>query len=320
MSSSLQYCRGYETQNKIMNRIVRHSIIGMVFMLMSGHICQSQDWITSLDAAKRLALVQNKMILMVWEDATLDPFPVIIEDENGKSARINDLFDAPFLSKMIWEYFIPVSVGESMYDQLNVAIRDERTYEYMSKFNDDSIKIMDANGNILNVKPNYDAVLNLTELIRTYYLNTSALQSDLGNYKKERSYATALHLGMKYIDFAIYCHPEVRNEVLKLSDIYLKEAEQLLEIGDLDNTSVLKQKLNFIILKQQLILDKPKRVIRQLNRIESSEVDETNEPLLAFLYLTSYRLLKDETSAKVWRPKVSLVNLEKSQQIININK
>lgn len=303
-----------------MNRTIRHSIAFILLVILSFGKAHSQDWMSSFEAAKRLAMVQDKMILMVWEGATLEPYPVIVEDESGKSALVEDLFDAPFLSRMIWKYFVPVSVGEDLYPEIYDSIKDRRDYMYMSKFNDGSLKVMDANGNILNVKPNYDEVQDITELIQIYYHNTQGLQPDLRHYGKMQNFTTAFRLGIKYIDMAIYSNDKARSEIIKLSEIYLKEAEQFLGTEDYENELALLQKLELIRLKQELVLDKPKRVLRRLNRLEPSEVHKSNEALVAFLYLTAYRVLKDENSARKWRPKLSLDRLEISQRIIDNNK
>jgi hypothetical protein len=68
-----------------------------------------------------------------------------------------------------------------------------------------------------------------------------------------------------------------------------------------------------------LVLGKAKKVLRQLKRMDASEVNGPNEELVAFLYFTSYALLKDETNASVWRSKVSLVNLKKANLIVKNN-
>ena len=41
-----------------------------LFFLISFtfNFCQSQEWMNSLDVAKRLALVQDKMLFVVWEN------------------------------------------------------------------------------------------------------------------------------------------------------------------------------------------------------------------------------------------------------------
>lgn len=302
-----------------MKKTIRNVVLVVIVMMSIGHNGYSQEWFTSLDAAKRLAMVQDKLIFMMWEESTLGAFPVIIEDESGKSAVVDDLFEAQFLNRIIWEHFIPVSVSESMYPKLYEEIKGKRSYNYINKFNDDSVKIMDVNGNILNIEPDYDDLLNITKLIRTYYLNTSLMKQDLSNYRKEQNLTTAFRLGVKYIDMAMYCNAKARPEVIALSNLYLEEVQTYLNSDTYDDEQALIQKLELMNLLQQLVLNKPRRVLRKLDKIDASEIHNTNESLVAFLYLTAHRVLKDEKSASVWRSKVSLVNLKKAEQIIKIS-
>ncbi|MFK7781112.1 hypothetical protein, partial [Psychroserpens sp.] len=58
---------------------------------------------------------------------------------------------------------------------------------------------------------------------------------------------------------------------------------------------------------------------RQLKRMDIALTDNTNDGLVAFLYFASYALLKDENNASVWRSKVSLVNLKKTNLIVKNN-
>ncbi|OUR99365.1 hypothetical protein A9Q86_12390 [Flavobacteriales bacterium 33_180_T64] len=252
----------------------------------------------------------------MWEEATYEVFPVVVDDESGKRVVINNLFEAKYLNKLIWEHFIPVTVSESMYKDLYDDINGKRSLTYIDKFNDDSVKIMDVNGNIINTAFTYDEILNLTALIRKYYLDTSFLKGELIAYSSHKNFNTAFHLCSKYIDLAIYVNDDVKLETIKLSSIYWDEASRYLLDSDLNNKEALTQKLNLLTIQHGLVLNKAKKVLRQLKRIDSSEIDKNNEPLVAFLYLTAYRLLGDEKNASAWRSKVSLVNLKKANAII----
>ena len=101
---------------------------------------------------------------------------------------------------------------------------------------------------------------------------------------------------------------------MKLSSYYLKEAEDFISN---DNSEKFKQKIDLQKIKQLLVLGKPKKVLRQLKRKDMSKLDDTNKAVVAFLYYTSYLLLKDENRASEWRSKVSLVNLKKANLILN---
>jgi hypothetical protein len=295
---------------------MRKIVLFLCIVFSVLQVCHSQEWLTSLKAAKRLALVQDKMVLMIWEESTTYPFPVIVKDVNGDKVVIENLFEADFLNEWIWKHFVPVIVSEDHYNDLLGEIYGKRKLVYMNKFNDDSLKIIDINGNILNTTANYDEFLNMSELIGKYYINTSFLKAELINYSTHKNFTTAFYLSKKYIDSAIYLDKDVRYELMQLSNIYLEEARAFLSIGNMENKAGLDQKLELLEIYQDLVLNKPRRVLRLLKRMEKTEIDNSNESMVAFLYLTAHRVLKDEKSASAWRSKVSLVNLEKANAII----
>jgi len=295
-------------------------VLYLIVMLLVPNICKSQEWLTSFEAAKRLAIVQDKMILMVWEESTLYPMRVIVENDQGKKMVMNNLFKNEVLNTLIWDYFVPVKVNESMYEELYDNIKGKRSAVYIDKFNDDSLKIMDANGNILNLAYSYQEIFNLTAFINKYYINTSFFKAELQNYFKESNFVTSFRLASKYIDAAIYVNENIRLETIKLSNIYLNEARMYASTTEMENKASFEQRVLLLDLEQELVLNKPRKVLRFLKRIDSSEIHENNEALVAFLYVTAYRLIKDENNASEWRSKVSLVNLKKSNAIINNNK
>ncbi len=296
--------------------------IVLIFLLICSTFgfSQSQEWMTSLDVAKKLALVQNKMIFAVWENASLEKYPVLIKDEEGK-VLIVDLFENESLSKIIWNYFVPVIIRESSYPDLFEEIKGKRNENYIIKFNDDSIKIMDVNGNIINTNTSTsnDSLLNIASFIDRYSLNTSFLKQDLISYSTEKSFTTSHYLASKYIDFACLNDTKIRSEIIELSGIYLNEANEYLEFNSSNNKLISVQANNLLKIKQYLVLNRPKKVIKQLKKISNSEIFRVNQSLFNFLNYTAFELLKDEKKALLWKNKVSLVDLKKANLIINSN-
>lgn len=299
---------------------MKKAFLLLFFSISIYGFCQAQEWMTSLDIAKRLALVQNKMIFAIWEDTTLDRYPVLINDQNGNLSIVN-LFDNENLNEIIWEYFVPVIINESSYHDLFNNIKGKRNESYIQKFNDDSIKIMDVNGNIINTNShnkNYN-LLNISTFIAKYSLNTSFLKHNLITYSTDQNFMTSYHLASKYIDFTSFTDKNIRSEIIELSNIYLDEANRHLESGDSKNKMISVQAIKLLRVKQLLYLNKPKKVIRQLRKLNESEIYHVNQPLFNFLYYTAFKLLKDEKNADLWKNKVSLVDLKKAKLIIKNN-
>jgi hypothetical protein len=298
---------------------MKRKLIPFLFLLFGVNLSFSQDWMTSLPIAQKLALVQNKMVLMVWEEATFQDYPVFIETSRGHLVFIKDLFFEDSINSFIWENFVPVIVGEYEYPDLYLAAKENRSQQYIDKLNDDSLKVMDINGNIVNLSLGGYDYINLTKLIENYAVNTTFITPELRNYAHEKTFYTAYFLASKYLDFALYLNKKVRSEFMALSTIYLMEAETLLSQEPFEEQESLKERLSLFKIQENLIEDKPRKVLRQLRRIEKSELKPANRPLAAFLYYTAYMLLEDDDNSNLWKTEVSSVNLKKAQAIINSN-
>ena len=299
---------------------MRKCILFLALILVTSNVCMSQEWMTSLEAAKRIAIVQDKMLFMVWEDAALIPYPVIMNDESGKELLFDDLFAHEEINRIIWNYFVPVKVNESYYAQIYDDIKDTRKGSYRTQFKDDNIKIMDINFNIVNTSSSPEAYFNLSAFINKYALSTSFLNAELRNYSEHKDFSTAYRLASKYMDYAILVNPKVREDIINLAEIYLDEADQYFLVADVDDKLSFEQKSSFLRLSKYLLENRPRKVLRKLNKLDHSEVDKTNQTLLAFLYYTAYQLQKDEKNADLWKSKVSALNLRKAELITNLHR
>lgn len=294
-------------------------LISIVFVLFALNGSYAQAWMTSLDIAQKLATVQDKMVFMVWEESTKYNYHVFVNDNEGKAIFISNLFEDETLSPLIWEHFVPVIVNENQYETLYSKLKGKRSQKYMDKFNDDSIKIMDVNGNILNVSYRPDSFQNITTLIQDYALNTKFLALELQGYQQDKDFYAAYFLASKYLDFSMYMKAKIRPELIDLSHIYLDEAESLIDSSPVADQKTLAQRVELLRIQENLITKRPKKVLRQLKRMDAENVESSNIALAAFLYYTAYKILKDETNAELWKSKISSVNLRKAQLIYNLN-
>lgn len=294
--------------------------ISLLLLLFTCTITTSfaQDWMTNLDVAKRLARVQNKLLFVMWEDSMQYDFPVVYNDENGVM-YYTDLLRDENVNEALWEYFVPVILYETTYEDLFKEIENVRSDKYIQKFQDDGIKIMDTNGNILNTAYFDLEPFNIAEFIVRYRLNTTFLKAQLSNYFQKKNFNTAFSLGAKYQDFAVLVNKKVRKEVTELASVYLDESRRLLETEDMDNKDAFRQRLDLLALKKDLILNKPRRVLRQLKKADTMIVDSMNLSLFAFLHYGAHTLLENESDTAVWKSDVSLVDLKKAELIYNIN-
>ena len=290
----------------------------LLFIYFQSSDSQIREWMSPLKFAQIKARSENKLILMAWKRSLEIPFPAIVKDENGKDIYIKNLFESPIINEFLWKSFILVEVDDDFYGELMEEIKGKRSQSYVDTFEDDSLKIMDANGNIIGTSGAFTEVLNLSKFVIKYNLNTSFIKQELINYDTNKEFYSAFYLASKYVDYSILVNNNVRDEILRLSDVYFAEAEQFLaEDKNLDNKKALYQRIKLIRLKQDLIKNKSGKVIRQINKIDLLEV---NEPLKVFLLYTAYRLKNDVENFSVLENKLSLFNRKLSQSIVDLNR
>ncbi len=297
--------------------MIKKILLVLLLIVTTCNVSFSQEWLTSLEVAKKLALIQNKMIFAVWEDMSYDPYLVVIDDPK-EGLRVVDLFANDDHNKIIWEYFVPLLIPEYKYEDLLDDIKEKRNLNYMQKFNDDNIKIMDANGNILNTNSSQNKFYytNLSSILENYALNTSFLKQELDSYSYNQNFTTSFRLAAKYLDFAIFANKSLKMEIAELSDIYLQEAISNLEISDLANKQAIEQKIELLKIKKYVILNKPKKAFRMLKKLDDSQIDSINRSLFAFLNYATFRLLNKVEESMKWQNEVSLADLKKIKYII----
>ncbi len=295
---------------------MKRIILICVFSLMAS-VCNAQEWFTSFDVAKRLALVQNKMLFVVWEDSFNYSIPVSIKVDSRPTVII-DLAKDTSLDPVIWKYFIPVRLSEAKYSDF-IQDAKGRGYKYINKLDDDSIKIMDVNGAILNVNESSGEMVNFYSLINKYSVDTSFLNFELKNYLDEKNFLTSTLLALKYIDYAIFTTEELRPEIIRLADIYLDESEEFLSEMDENKRETFSKKIELIRIKELLILNQHKKAYRLIKRINENELAPTNLPMFEFLNYIIFKSLNDEANADLWKSKISLVDLRKAELILKNN-
>ncbi|SFJ48337.1 hypothetical protein [Olleya namhaensis] len=277
----------------------------------------AQEWLTSLTLAKKLALSKNKMLLVIWEDSANYSYPIILEDADGTKV-VTELFESDAVKTLVWKYFVPVIINESMYQQLFDKIDGKRNMSYINRFNDDNVKVMDPNGNILDLRTADEFMTqDLTAIIKKYALDTSFLEAELNSYFENKNYATTFRLANKYLDFAIYAEDFVKEEIIMLSDIYMLEAENLLQNSDYATKEALLQKHELLKIKEALILGKDNKARRMLKKYTEEDIDKINVALFAFLNYATYRSLDNIEEALPWKAQVLQSDLNKVKFIVN---
>ena len=296
------------------------AILVLVVTVSLSSIGQERPWVTSLPIAKIMARAENKMILMIWDNAAQYPLPVLVRNSQGRAIVVDDLFASPALNEIIWNTFIPVIVGEASYADLFAEIQGKRKQTYIDKFDNDALKVMDANGNILGTSSMFVEIIDFSKFLDKYNLDTSYIRQELINYNSNQNFYSAFYLASKYIDYSMYVNAMAREEILELADLYFAEAELLLNQENPEDKAVLTQRVLLTKMKKDLIRNKPRKVLRQLKKLEDVNIEKVNKPLLNFAYYTAYRLQSNQDKFQLLEKEISLLNLKHAQRIVEINK
>lgn len=301
-------------------RKVLASIFLITTLLSSAQIEPSYEWMTSLDFAQRLARAQNKMMLAMWEGAAIDFQTPIIED-GSKRRQYVSILDNYKLNEILWEHFVLVVLNENNYAEMLATIKDKRSQRYIDKFNDDTVKIMDANGNIINTRDFYEDYFgfDLEKLLRKYAFSTKYLSEELNSYFQKRTFISAYRLARKYVDLAIVKNKDVEKEFMDMAIIYINEAKEFALKENAEEQKELLQKCTLLSLYETVLKDRPKKVLRSLKEIEKEGLLPNNQKLFDVLTFTSFVLSKDRKNIELWRDKVSAVDLDRIRLITNKN-
>lgn len=294
-------------------------LVTIVFILNSGFFLFSQEFMINLNIAQKLALDQNKMILMVWEEETYYDYPVIVVNEENRAVVVSDLFFNTELKKLIWKHFVPVIVPEYKYNDLYKEAEDKRTYAYITKLGDGSLKVLDPNGYIINTSANAFDNYNITLLIRDYAFNLEYLHQELENYASEKNFLNTYFLASKYYDFSMYCKPKVKDDVINLGHIYRKNAEGLIAKEPEEDQFALRQRLELLEIQTYLLDGKVGKALRLLRRKEDN-VKTNNQSFFALLNYTALIIKGKQKEAERWREQMSSIQVQKANKMININK
>ncbi|WP_066225131.1 hypothetical protein [Formosa haliotis] len=289
----------------------------LIFILVgfSFNLSFAQDWMTNLEVAERLALAQNKLIVAVWQNSYFNGIPAFVDNNKGEQVFVENIIDEPVVDSLLWAHFIPVMLLEDDYEKLYKRI-ENRSNDYKTKFSDDSFKVMDANGNILNVTAN-NYMLNLTNFLHKYSMDMSFLETKMINYKKEKNFYSAFYVGAQYLDFAFFAKQEVRPELADLAGIYLDEAAGYINTEPEESRAAITQRVHLLNIQKYLILERPNKVLRQLKRIKEDEVAAVNKNLRSFLYYSAYTMLHDTENVAVWQPNVTALDRRKLMSLMS---
>lgn len=189
------------------------------------------------------------------------------------------------------------NIKELLQNYKYVCVTPNDNYALYKKYNIQNMPqllLLDGNGMELYRFVNFEDAAEFANVIQNFMIPEHFLTSELANYNEHKTYATAMRLAQKYLDYSLLIDQHLKKGIFKTAESYLSEAAKLIpKKGDkckenfqklgLLQATVFAYQRNFSYLNEKI------------NTLDQSTIYESNQLLYYFLkYITAKALHQDE--------------------------
>ncbi|GAA3785612.1 hypothetical protein GCM10022271_17660 [Corallibacter vietnamensis] len=277
---------------------MKQLFIALFLCLFSFNTIQADNWLHSFEEAKKLAIATNKLVLVDFWATWCGPCKRM-DSESWSKEDVQVLMDN----------YIPVKIDIDR----NRGIAQQYGVNGIP-----FIFILDGNGKVVFKEMSYKNKSQLIKLLKKYAINTSLLSRDLINYYQKNNFTTAFRLGCKYQDFTLYVTKDIKDDFLNVSETYFEESKKQLKESSIKNKHVFLQKMELYEIQELLILNKPEKALKKLDRIDVEKIDKLNTSLYNFINYVVYKLLDDD-KAKACEEKLNKNDKQKALLFLEQN-
>lgn len=263
-------------------------LIALLFLLMlTVNLQATTKWNYSLEAAQKMALASNKLILVDFWAIWCGPCKRMDRESWGKE-------DIGLLA----DNYIPVRVDIDIYRDIALKY-DVKGIPY--------IFILDGNGEIIYQQMGYMGRSQLSKVLEKFALNTSFMQRDLINYYKKINSTTSYRLAQAYQNYAIYLKENVSSYFSAMASKYFIKTKRFLK-SENKNSPVINQKIALYEVQNVLIRDNYKKCFKILKKkFKENKIIAANKKLYYFLNYVASKGLEEKVS-DLWLSKLKTTN------------
>lgn len=242
----------------------------LIFILLVSTQGSASNWMTSYENAQKLAIATNKLIVVDFWATWCGPCK--------KMDR--EAWQDPQIERLL-ENYIPLKIDIDRSRQL-ADLYGIKSIPY--------VFILDGNGEVVFKSLGYMDKKEVQQVLEKYSVKTSFLGREAMNYFKHQNYITSIMLADKYLDFSLYLNENIRTDFVGLALEYLNKADKFLEKNQ-SNYLLMNQKIELLELTAELYRGNFRKVERNLEKINSQELDDLNKNQYYFL---KYCLAKEQ--------------------------
>ena len=243
----------------------------VILALLVSSFGYSTDWISSLQEAKKIALVTNKLIIIDFTAIWCGPCKKM-ERDTWQSQEIQSLL----------KNFVMVKVDIDT----NMPIAQQYAVNGIPY-----IVIADGSGMEISSFSGYKSVKDLTAELQYFARSTEPISSELVSFCGAQTYQSSIDLSQAYFDYAVEANPSVKKAIVNMGTYYLGKAKVNLSKKDTDFTAN-AQKIKILEMYEMAYLGNYQKLAKKLSDVKSSEVLPANMGSYYFLKYVSAKATK----------------------------
>lgn len=240
----------------------------IVIFLFTIQISQATEWFTSYEEAQKAALGTNKFMIVDFTAKWCGPCKKMERDSwNNEEVELT------------LDNYVKVKI--------DVDANRELAFQYGVQSIPNMI-IMDGNGKIVHSFKGYHNAESLNKVLDKYSFSTEFLSLDLIDFYKIKNLNTALKASQKYCDYSLLVDENIKENMLKISVEYLKDAKETVKKSD-ENYVHYKQRLELFKLYCIAYSFDFEKLTKKISEVKPEYIDQSNEYFYWFLKYISQK-------------------------------
>jgi len=271
------------------------------FLLILSSYLYAQNWGTDFELAKKMALSENKLMLLDFTASWCGPC---------KYMEINTWSNENVKKEMAFYKSVKIDLDSN---------KDLARFYGVSAI--PNILVVDPNGIVIEQIKGYRDANFMQKFLHEKVLDLAFVQKELISFFKKKSYSSALRLANKYQIYAMLLKDDKikRRLLLNVAKSYFAISKKIVKKSKSKNKKGLLQKIDLYELRKNLILNKNKQVAKKLSKLKESEIVNMNKSLYASLNYVVLTNLKDSENAKKWFDKMNDSDKAFVKRMLEIN-